>query len=78
MSHAVQGHSRWMGHRVLTNMVLWRREWLTTPVLLLQELHEQYEKTKRYDIERQAPVGWKVSNMLLGKSGGQLLIAPKE
>ena len=60
------------------NMVLWRREWLTTPVLLLQELHEQYEKTKRYDIERQAPVGWKVSNMLLGKSGGQLLIAPKE
>jgi len=60
------------------SMVLWTREWLTTLVLLLQELHEQYEKTKRYDIERQAPVGWKVSNMLLGKSGGQLLIDPKE
>ena len=33
---------------------------------------EYYEKAKRYDTKRE---GWKVSNTLQRKSGGQLLIA---
>ena len=45
-------------------MVHWRREWQTSPVFLLQELHEQYEKAKM------SPAGWKVFSMLLGKNGG--------
>ena len=36
-------------------MVHWRREWQTTPVFLLQEPHEQYEKAKRYDTGSWAP-----------------------
>ena len=58
------------------NMVHWRREWQTTPVFLPREPHEQYEKAKRYDTRRWAPPGWKVSNMLMGKSRRQLLTAP--
>ena len=57
------------------NVVHWRREWQTTQVFLLGELHEQYEKAKRYDTG--SPSGQKVSNILIGKSGGQLLIAPE-
>ena len=57
-------------------MVHWRREWQTSPVFLPLEPHEQYEKAKRYDTGRLAP-GQKVSDMLLGKSRGQLLIAPQ-
>ena len=37
---------------------------------------ENHEKAKRYDTGRLAP-GQKVSDMLLGKSRGQLLIAPQ-
>ena len=37
--------------------------------------HGQYEKAERHDARRWAP-GQKASNMLLGKSRGQLLIAP--
>ena len=32
-------------------MVHWRKEWQPTPVFLLQEPHEQYEKVKRYTLE---------------------------
>ena len=35
-------------------MVHCKREWQTTPVLPLQEYHEQYEKAKRYETRRQA------------------------
>ena len=35
-------------------------------------------KGQRYDNERYGNFpGWKVSNMLLGKNGGELLIAPE-
>ena len=49
MSHAVQGHSRQMGHggEFWQNMVHWKREWQTTSVFLPWESHEQYKKTKR-------------------------------
>ena len=59
-------------------MVHRRRERQTTPGFLLRELHEheQCEKAKRYDTGRSAP-GQKVSSMLLGKSGGQVLTAPE-
>ena len=57
MSHAVQGHPRWTGHReeFWQNVVHWRREWRPTWVFLPQEPHEQYEKTKRYDTRKWAP-----------------------
>ena len=45
--------------------------------ILAERTHEQYEKAKRYDTRRRAPPGWKLSNMLLGKSRRQLLTAPK-
>ena len=37
------------------NVVHWRREWQTTSALSIWEPHEQYEKTKSYDIERWTP-----------------------
>ena len=37
------------------NLAHWRREWPTTPVFLLWELHAQYEKAKRYDTRRWDP-----------------------
>ena len=37
------------------NSVHWRREWQTTSVFLYWEPHEEYEKAKRYDIERWTP-----------------------
>ena len=42
-----------MGHggEFWQNMVPWRREWQTTSVLPW-EPHEQYEKAKRYDTEK--------------------------
>ena len=61
------------------DMARWRRKWQTTSVFLPRELHEQYEKEKGYDTRRATittPPGWKVSNTLLGKSRGQLIIAP--
>ena len=48
MSHAVQGHLRWTGHsgEFWQSVVHWRREWQTTPVFLLQQPQEQFEKEK--------------------------------
>ena len=37
-------------------MIHWRRKWQLTPVFLLQELHEIYEKAKHYDTGRWAPM----------------------
>ena len=60
------------------NVVHWRREWQTTSAFLPGEGHKQYEKARSYDTGRCPPAsGCKVSNILLGKSGGQLLIAPE-
>ena len=57
-------------------MVHWRRKWQSTPIFFPEEPHGQYEKPKRY--ARPAPIpGWKVPYMLLGKSRGQLKIAPE-
>ena len=53
----------------------WRREWQAASVFLPLKPHEQHEKAKRH--RKMSPPGWKVSNMLLGKSGGQLLTAPE-
>ena len=57
LSHAMWGHPRWMDHggEIWQNVVHWRMEWQTTSVFLPWELHEQYEKTKRYDTERWTP-----------------------
>ena len=57
MSHALQGHPRQTGQseEFWQNMAHWRRKWQPTPVFLPQEPHEQYEKAKRHDTERQSP-----------------------
>ena len=55
-------------------MVHWRRKWQTTAVFKPEGHYEYYEKAKRYDTKRE---GWKVSNTLQRKSGGQLLKAPE-
>ena len=38
------------------NMVHWRRKWQNTPLFLLQESYEQYEKAKGYDTGRWASI----------------------
>ena len=50
------GPPRWAGQRgeFWQNVVHWRREWQTTPGLLPQEPHEQYERQKWYDTRRWA------------------------
>ena len=57
MSHAMQGHSRRMGHggEFWQNLVHWRKEWQITPVFLPWEPHEQYEMAKRYNTRRWYP-----------------------
>ena len=72
----MQGHPSWTGHNeeFWQNVVRWRRKWQTTLVLLLQEPHEQYEKANIRHWKISTP---KVSDMLLGKSGGPVLIAPE-
>ena len=54
MSHAVQGHPRWMGHseEFWWHVVHWRKKWQPTPVFLPEEPHGQFEKVKRYDAGR--------------------------
>ena len=54
MSHAIQGHARWMGHseEFWQNVVHWRKERQTTPEFLLWEPNEQYEKANRFDTGR--------------------------
>ena len=48
MSYAVQGHQDGRVRAASSDkMVLWKREWQTTPVFLLQEPHEQYERGKK-------------------------------
>ena len=76
--HCCAGPPKMQGSQFWQNVVQWRREWQTAPVLLLWEHHEQYEKTKINDTKRWAPPGHKVFSMLLEKSRGQLLIAPEK
>ena len=40
------------GEEFWQNMVHWRREWQASSAFLTWELHEQYEKSKRYDFDR--------------------------
>ena len=49
MSHAMQGHPRWMGHteEFWQNVVYRRRKWQPTLVFLPGELHGQYEKAQK-------------------------------
>ena len=57
MSCALQGHPRRMGHSE-NSVKIWSTvegNRKTTPVFLLQEHHEQYKKTKRYEIGRWVP-----------------------
>ena len=64
-------HPRWMDHseKFWQNVVCWGSKRQITPVFLMWE---QYEKAKRYDTGRWALPGQKMSNLLLGKSRGQL------
>ena len=79
MSRAMQDHPRWTSHsgEFWKKVVHWRRKWQPTPVFLPQEPYEQYKKGKKIWHWKMSPSGQKVSYMLLGKSGGQLLIPPE-
>ena len=55
-------------------MVNGKKQLQTAPVFLPWEPHEQYEKVEKKRHQKMSPLGWKVSNMLLRKSRGQLLI----
>ena len=54
MNLVMQDHTRWKAHsgEFWQNVIHWRREWQTTPVFLLWEPHEQYEKAEIYDTRR--------------------------
>ena len=59
MTHAMQGHSRWMGHseEFWQNVVHWRRKWQTTSVFLPWESHKQMKRqndrrTLKYELPR--------------------------
>lgn len=57
MSLAVQSHPRHTGYseEFRQTVVPWRRQWQLTPVFLSRELHELYEKAKRYDTGEDEP-----------------------
>ena len=57
----MQGPRRWMGHSEEFR----------------QKMVHWREKGKKIRNEKMNPPGQKMSNMLLGKSGGQLLIVPE-
>ena len=56
-------------------MVHWRRKQPPTPIFLLLELHEQYEKAKNETPEDEPP-GWKCP-IRYWRRAEQLLIAPE-
>ena len=70
IGHALWDHARWMGYggEVWNTVVHCRSEWQTTSVFVPWEPHEQYEKAKWKDTERNSP-GQKGLNMLLEISG---------
>ena len=53
MSHALQGHPRWTSHsEEFCKTWSTEEEMEITPVFLLKEPREQYEKANRYDTGR--------------------------
>ena len=56
-------------------VVQWRRKWQPIPLFLLKEPMDSMKRQKDMTPEDKLP-GQEVSNMLLGKTRGQLLIAP--
>ena len=59
------------------NLTHWRRKWQSTPVFLPGRTSRIVWKGKKIWHWKMRP-GQRVSKMLLGKSRGQLLIAPKK
>ena len=59
------------------NMVNWRREMVHHSSVLAARMPRTLWKGKKMWHPKMSPLGWKVSNMLLGKSRGQLPIAPE-
>ena len=53
------------------------RKWQLPWVFLHRQHHGQYRKAKKIWSKKLNPSVWKVSNMLLGKRWGQLIIAPE-
>ena len=78
MSHARQGHPRLTDHseELWENVVHWRKKWQITPVFLPGEPQEQHENAKRWHW-KMSPLVLKVPSILMGRSRGQLLIAPE-
>ena len=64
-------------HCLLYNMTyLWRREWQTTPYISYENPMNCIKRQKDMT-PKDEPPGQKVSDVLLGKSRGQLLTAPE-
>ena len=60
-----------LGEEFWQNVVHWRRKWQSTPVDLSWLENPMYSmKWKRDVTPEDEPPDWKMSNMLLGKSGG--------
>ena len=57
-------------------MVHWRLEWKITPVFLLREPHEQYEKAKNMTLKDELPRLEGVQ-YATGEERRELLIAPE-
>ena len=74
--HAMQGHPWQTGHseEFWQNVVHWRRKLQPTPIFLPWEL--TIWKDKNIWHQKISLPSWKVSSMILGKSGGQLPTAP--
>ena len=64
------GLPKTMGHNreFWQNVIHWRREWQTTPVYLLWELHKLYKRTKRHDTERWVPHVWRCPTCYWGRA----------
>ena len=76
MSHAMQGHPRQIGSGKSSNKMWSTGEGKGNPLQYsFLENPTDSMKTQK-DMTMEDKPAWKVSSMLLGKSGGQLLIAP--
>ena len=79
MSHAVQGCPQQTGHseEFWQNVIHWRKDMENHSSIPARRTPWTIWKGKNIWHWKMSPSGQKVSNMLLGKSGGQLAIAPE-
>ena len=76
----MQRYLPFMGHRVISlhgsNVVHWSRKCNPLRYSCLENPTDNMKRQKDVTTEDENPLDWKVSSVLLGKSRGQLLVAP--